>query len=108
LFQRVAEILGLAVAYFVLGRLGTLTAIPPGVATAIWPPSGLAIAALPVRGQRLWPGIALGSALLNTGILHGSGVALAQSFLVTWHDPTMIWSALRTWLRTISRNLCAR
>lgn len=55
----------LALAYFITGRLGLLLAIPPGYATAVWPASGIALAALLLYGSRLWPGILLGSFLVN-------------------------------------------
>ena len=60
-----ASLLLLALAYFVTGRLGLLLAIPPGYATAVWPASGIAVAALLVRGYFLWPGVLLGSFLVN-------------------------------------------
>ncbi len=43
-----------------------------GIATPIWPPSGIALAALLLFGTRLWPGIALGAFSINyfsTGVL---------------------------------------
>ena len=43
-------------------------AIPPGYATAIWPPSGIAVAALLIGGGRLWPAVWAGSFLANIGI----------------------------------------
>jgi len=43
-------------------------AIPPGYATAVWPPSGIALAALLVAGSRLWPAIWAGSFLANLTI----------------------------------------
>jgi PAS domain S-box-containing protein len=55
----------MAVAYFVFGKLGLLLAIPPGYATAIWPPSGIALGALLLLGGRFWPAIWLGSFLTN-------------------------------------------
>ncbi|HEX2012026.1 MAG TPA: MASE1 domain-containing protein, partial [Roseateles sp.] len=58
-------VLALAAAYAVIGRLGLLLAIPPGYATAAWPPSGIALAALLLWGSRLWPGVLLGSMLVN-------------------------------------------
>jgi PAS domain S-box-containing protein len=61
----VLQIMGLAVAYFVTGKLGSYLAIPPGYATAIWPPSGIALAAILIYGNRVWPGIFLGSFLIN-------------------------------------------
>ncbi len=59
------QILGLAVAYLVTGKIGIFLAIPPGYATAIWPPSGIALAGILLYGYRVWPGILLGSMLVN-------------------------------------------
>ena len=41
--------------------------MPPGYATAVWPPSGIALAAVLLWGPRVWPGIAAGSVLVNLG-----------------------------------------
>jgi PAS domain S-box-containing protein len=56
---------GVAAAYGATGRLALLLAIPPGYATAIWPPAGIAFAAILLYGARVWPGIVLGSFLVN-------------------------------------------
>jgi signal transduction histidine kinase len=40
-------------------------AIPPGYATAIWPPSGIAVAALLLGGSRLWPAVLVASFFAN-------------------------------------------
>ena len=55
----------LAAAYFVAGKLSLLLAIPPGYATALWPPSGIALAGALLAGNRIWPGIWVGAALVN-------------------------------------------
>lgn len=55
----------LAVLYFSTGWLGLHLAPPPGFATAIWPPSGLMLAALLLWSRTVWPGVWLGSFLLN-------------------------------------------
>lgn len=57
-----------AVSYYIAGRLGLLLALPPGYATAVWPPAGLALAAILLGGYRVWPGILLGSFFVNIGI----------------------------------------
>src|SRR3989442_1589972 len=57
--------LGLAAAYFLVGKLALLLAIPPGYATATWPAAGIALAGVLHWGYRVWPGIALGSFLVN-------------------------------------------
>ena len=43
-------------------------AIPPGYATAVWPPSGIAVAALLLGGRRLWPAVWAGSFAANLTI----------------------------------------
>ena len=54
-----------AVVYFAAAKLSLLLAIPPGYATAVWPPSGIALAAMLLFGTRLWPGVWLGAMLTN-------------------------------------------
>ncbi|MDP3341031.1 PAS domain S-box protein [Frigidibacter sp.] len=58
----------LALAYALGGLSGTALAVPPGYATIIWPASGIALAALLLGGRRLWPGVFLGSFLINCHI----------------------------------------
>jgi signal transduction histidine kinase len=58
----------LAASYYAAGKLGLLLAIPPGYATGIWPPAGIALGVILARGTRLWPGILAGSLLLNLEI----------------------------------------
>jgi len=55
----------LAALYFVVAKLSLLTAIPPGYATSVWPPSGIALAAILLCGPRVWPGVWIGAALVN-------------------------------------------
>ncbi|MEM5492643.1 CHASE domain-containing protein [Hoeflea sp. AS16] len=74
-----------AVLYFASGRLGLLLAVPPGYATVIWPPSGIALGALIIFGWRLWPAILLGSFLLNSYIsgAYSAGTGLAPEKALT-------------------------
>lgn len=60
--------LALAFLYIVTGRLGLELAVPPGYATMVWPPSGIALAMLILYGWNLWTGVFLGSFLLNSYI----------------------------------------
>jgi len=69
------KVLILAVLYILTGKLGLSLAVSPGYATIIWPPSGLATGALMVHRWRIWPGILLGSWLLNSYIGHGFDVS---------------------------------
>jgi diguanylate cyclase (GGDEF)-like protein len=63
-----AQIGLVAAAYFLAARLSLALAIPPGYATAVWPPSGIALAAVLLAGARIWPGVWLGAALANFAI----------------------------------------
>lgn len=55
----------LAVFYFLAGKLGLKLAFVHASATAVWPPTGIALAACLVWGYRVWPGILLGAFLVN-------------------------------------------
>src|SRR5258706_16321091 len=66
--DRFFKVVVLAFGYCVTGGLGLLLAIPPGYATAVWPPSGIALAGLLWWGPRVWPGIWLGSFLVNVWV----------------------------------------
>jgi len=58
--------LAVMVAYFLLGKLGLLIALPPGFASVLWPSAGVALAAnLRWGPRRIWPGILLGAWLVN-------------------------------------------
>jgi len=59
------KILLIAVAYLATGRFGQYLASPPYYATALWPPSGIALACILMYGKRVWPGIFLGALLVN-------------------------------------------
>lgn len=54
-----------ALGYYLSGRLGLLLAIPPGYATAVWPASGIALAAVVLLGPKAAPGIFVGSFAVN-------------------------------------------
>jgi hypothetical protein len=55
----------LTVAYAVSGALALLLAVPPGFASPIFPPAGIAVAAMLIGGPTSLPWIFLGSFLLN-------------------------------------------
>src|SRR5579864_1428953 len=77
--------LGLALAYYAVGRLYLLTANPSDYATAVWPPAGIALAGFLLFGYRVWPGILIGAFFTALGpsfhpagaaaVLRSSGVA---------------------------------
>src|SRR5262245_20068432 len=66
-----ARMLVLAAVYAAAGYDGLQMAIPPGNVTAIWPPSGIALAAALLWGWRAWPGIALGALIVNSWTIFG-------------------------------------
>ena len=55
----------LATFYFVSGKLGLKLALVHASATAVWPCTGIALAALLFLGYRVWPAIWLGAFFLN-------------------------------------------
>src|SRR3954469_17718352 len=58
------------VAYVATARVGLSFDALAGVATTVWPPAGIALAALVLRGMRLWPATSLAAFAVNvtTGI----------------------------------------
>jgi diguanylate cyclase (GGDEF)-like protein/PAS domain S-box-containing protein len=63
--KRLVEALAIAIVYIATAQLGFLAAIPPGNVTVVWPPSGIALAAMLLLGYRAWAGVWLGSFLVN-------------------------------------------
>jgi len=55
----------LAVIYFIAGKLGLMLASLQASATPVWPPAGIALAALLLLGYRAWPAIFIGAFLVN-------------------------------------------
>src|ERR1700736_1936618 len=53
------------VVYFIAGKLGLKLAFLHASASPVWPPAGIALAALLVLGYRTWPAIFLGAFLVN-------------------------------------------
>ncbi len=65
-----ARLVLVSAAYFGAAKLGLTLAHEQSSITAVWAPTGIALAALLVWGYRLWPAVALGALLANawTGI----------------------------------------
>src|SRR4026209_3005628 len=69
----------IAVVYFAAAELGlSLASIHENV-TPVWPPTGIAIAALLIFGGRVWPGVFIGALAANlpTSISVASAVGVA-------------------------------
>ena len=58
-------IAGIAIVYFVAGKLGLYFASFTASSSPVWPPTGIAFAALLLLGNRIWPGIFLGAFFVN-------------------------------------------
>jgi diguanylate cyclase (GGDEF)-like protein len=63
--HNLAAMVVLAVVYFVAGKLGLSLAFVNPSSTAVWAPTGIALAAFLLLGYRVWPAIALGAFLVN-------------------------------------------
>jgi PAS domain S-box-containing protein len=61
----IVRIAVLAAVYFGSARLGLAMAFLAEQVTVVWPPTGIALAALLLFGYRLWPGVFLGALLAN-------------------------------------------
>jgi PAS domain S-box-containing protein len=64
-FVLVGSIGTVALVYFLAGRLGLRLAYVNASTSAVWPPTGIAVATLLLFGRQLWPGIAIGAFLVN-------------------------------------------
>ena len=62
------EICVVAGLYYGSARAGLLQQLVRGQVTPLWPPTGIALASLLLRGPRVWPGIALGAFLVNVSL----------------------------------------
>ncbi|MBI3545153.1 MAG: MASE1 domain-containing protein [Gammaproteobacteria bacterium] len=65
MLRRFMLIVALSLLYFAVGKFGLHFGFIHPLASAFWPPTGLAIAALLVFGKRIWPAIFIGAFLVN-------------------------------------------
>src|SRR6266850_1724362 len=111
---RLGVALGVGVVYFFAGKLGLAFAIVHANATAVWPPTGIALAAVLLLGRGIWPVIFAGgaaafdrvqdifkfvvaAALVSTTVSATIGVTtLALTGHARWVDFGPIW--LTWWL----------
>jgi signal transduction histidine kinase len=91
--RHAATIIALAGLYFLAGKLGLKLAIINPSASSVWPPTGIALAALLVLGYDVWPAILIGAFAVNVtttgsvapslGIATGNTLeALAGTYLI--------------------------
>jgi PAS domain S-box-containing protein len=73
----VLQIALVAAVYFGAAKLGLSLAVAHGVISPVWPPTGIAIAALLLLGPRMWPAVAIGALAGNATSGASVGVAAA-------------------------------
>lgn len=82
-FVRAVGFVAFVAVYFVAGKLGLSLAFVNASATAVWPPTGLAIAALLLFGPQLIPGILIGALAVNVGtsgdLPSSAGIAIGNT-----------------------------
>jgi signal transduction histidine kinase len=74
---------GLVALYFAAGKLGLSMAFVHASATAVWPPTGIALAAFLFLGPRVWPGVLIGAFLVNVttagSVVSSAGIAIGNT-----------------------------
>lgn len=93
----------LVLIYIITGKLGLMLAVPPGYASAIFPPAGIAIAVTYIAGKRALPTIFIGSLILNLWVgysasNHFSYIGLAVAVLIAVASTIQAWCG-GIWLR---------
>jgi PAS domain S-box-containing protein len=76
-----------AAIYYAAARFGLLLAFEETNASPVWPPSGIALAAMLVLGPGVWPGVLLGAFLANVAAFLGNQAtdalhAVVSSFFI--------------------------
>src|SRR5712664_1203171 len=78
--ENLAMVAGLALVYFGTAKLGLRFAYVNPSATALWAPTGIALAAFLIFGLRVWPGVFLGAFFAN---LTTAGTVLTSISIAT-------------------------
>ncbi len=77
--RQVVEFCGVAIVYIAVAKLSLAVASVNPSATPVWPPTGFALAAVLLRGYRLWPAIFIAAFITNatTAGSHATSLAIA-------------------------------
>jgi two-component sensor histidine kinase len=98
-WSRIAGVKGgllfLGVAYFVLAKAGLALASLHPSASPIWPPSGLALAAFLLWGNRVWPAVAAGAFFANATTFGSVATSLAIAAGNTLEAAVTTWLLVR-------------
>jgi serine phosphatase RsbU (regulator of sigma subunit)/anti-sigma regulatory factor (Ser/Thr protein kinase) len=76
---RVLRLVGIAAAYYLGARLGLSLSLVGNDVTPLWPPTGIAVAALLVAGRSYWPAVALAALAVNLPISANPWAALVTA-----------------------------
>ena len=80
--SRLLKIAGVAIVYYFAARLGLLMELGNTNASPVWPPSGIAFAALLIMGIELWPAILIGAFIVNLVVFNLHHVAGIPSIII--------------------------
>ena len=83
LIARLSLLAALTAVYFCAGRLGLYLGHGYLLASPIWPPTGLALAAILLFGSKIWPSIFVGALLVNLSRLLETHTHLLPAALVS-------------------------
>ncbi|HJQ92740.1 MAG TPA: MASE1 domain-containing protein, partial [Candidatus Thermoplasmatota archaeon] len=94
-WETAARLSALAIAYYGLARLGLLFSPIDGLASPVWPPAGLALAATVLWGWRALPAVFVGAAALEWSVTQSPGVSLALALGNTGEAALGAWLVSR-------------
>src|ERR1700730_5869258 len=84
-------ILALAAAYLVAAKFGLTLASDAEQVSVVWPPTGIAVAALLLLSRRAWPGVMLGAFLANATAHEPPWTAFGIAIGNTLEALTAVW-----------------
>ncbi|HUL50336.1 MAG TPA: MASE1 domain-containing protein [Gemmatimonadales bacterium] len=105
--QKPLKLIGVGICYVIAGKLGLTLAFVHASATAVWPPTGIAIAALLLLGLNAWPAIFAGAFLVNLTtagtVLTSAGIAtgntleavVGAAFVMRWGNGDRVYTRPR-------------
>src|SRR5690349_10836048 len=64
-YSYIVRLAGLAAIYILTGLIGLEIDNVSHVATLVWPPAGISLAALLLFGYRMWPAVSIGAFTVN-------------------------------------------
>jgi diguanylate cyclase (GGDEF)-like protein len=97
-FRYLVTVGAIAIAYFAGARFGLSLAFTTKQVTALWPPTGVAVAALLLFGLRVWPAIAIGAFAINAVV--GDSLLIALGIAVgNTAGPVLAVACLRRFTR---------